>query len=170
MYRRRQRYFRSFPYRSSKTRYSNETMNSTNELEFTGAGSTNINPITLVPAISQQGVRKTKNYTLSLYCSVIGENSLEAPLQFVLVYVPEGTTASALNIGTNQATASLYEPNQNVILQGSILAGGSVVQRFSTRLARNLNSGDSVQLILQNPSGVQGNATLQTQLNYSIAY
>lgn len=168
MYRRRYRLTRSFSYRLPRTRYSNETMNSTNTLNFSGTGSTNLTPITLVSAISQQGVRKTKNYTLSLYCSQIGNTS--APLQFVLVYVPEGTTPSALSIGTNTATTSLYEPNQNVILQGSILAGGSLVQRFSTRLARNLNSGDSIQLIIQNPNGVSGEATLQTQLNYSIAY
>lgn len=168
MYRRRYRYPRSYSFRSSRTKYSNETMNSTNALTFTGSGSTNINPIKLVPSISQQGVRKTKNYTLSLYCSAIGEKSV--PLQFVLVYVPEGTTPSALTIGTDTATSSLYEPNQNVILQGSILAGGSIVQRFSTRLARNLNSGDSIQLIIQNPNGISGQATLQTQLNYSIAY
>lgn len=168
MYRRRYRLTRSLSVRVPRTRYSNETMNSTNTLNFTGTGSTNIQPIVLVNPISQQGVRKTKNYTLSLYCSKIGENT--PPLQFVLVYVPEGTTPSALNIGTNSATTSLYEPNQNVILQGSILAGGSIVQRFSTRLARNLNAGDSIQLIIQNPQGINGNATLQTQLNYSIAY
>lgn len=168
MYRRRQRWSRSYSYRSPRTRYSNETMNSTNQLSFTGTSTTNIDPIVLVPSISQQGVRKTKNYTLSLYCSQIGNNT--TPLQFVLVYVPEGTKPSALSIGANDATTSLYEPNQNVILQGSILAGGSLVQRFTTRLSRNLNSGDSIQLIIQNPSGISGQATLQTQLNYSIAY
>ena len=115
MYRRRYRVPRSYSYRAPRTRFSNETMNSTNTLNFTGTGTTNINPIVLVPSISQQGVRKTKNYTLSLYCSQIGENSV--PLQFVLVYVPEGTNPSALQIGTDQATSSLYEPNQNVILQ-----------------------------------------------------
>ena len=40
---------------------------------------------------------------------------------FVLIYVPQDQDVKAITRGTYQAPASLYEPNQNVIMSGYIV-------------------------------------------------
>ena len=163
---RRRRYLLS---RSSKTRYSNVTYaaisqfvnNQENQyvIQFTGA-------------TSVLGTRKCKNFTLSL-CS----NSI-VPFNFALVFVPEGTSPSQLHAGVSVSegvllAASLYEPNQNVILSGSFGGPNSTVEKFKTRLARNLNSGDRIVLIvkpLQYDPDSTDQVLVNAMVNYAISY
>ena len=160
-------YRRSY-YRSRVNKYSNETMalnvqsTSTVTAGFTFPQSDNPDPtigeikkgILVVPATTIMGNRKVKNFTMKL--SARGN---ESPIIGALVYVPEGTQPSDLT--TQLFTQSLYEPNQNVIMTFLLQpscdrdANGYVNKMFTpptttvtSRLARNLSSGDSIILVM----------------------
>lgn len=144
-------------------KYSNETSNITSSFSLT-AGSQIAAP--LISESSIQGVRKAKNFSLKiLYAGT-------APLMFVLVYVPEDQKVGSITRGTPQAPASLYEPNQNVIMSGYIVPNNSQAQTFRTRLARNLNSGDSIQIAIAcaSSSDTVNNADIGISLNYAITF
>lgn len=132
--------------------------------------------------ISQAGIggmRKTKNFTLN-----INVEDFNQPLFYALVYVPEGTRPSEITLGgaiNNDdpnnpflTSASLYEPNQNVILNGIIPANQSASVSKSTRMARNLNSGDSIVLVfrtLVQDAPIAADAIrLSCTLDYCISY
>lgn len=178
-------YRRSY-YRGRAGKYSNETIavNAQSTADLDSGESMTEEPITIVPATSVYGNRKAKNFTLRFTAKNTDDTIIG-----VLAYVPEGTTMSAPTVtGINQ---SLYEPNQNVIasfiippscrrnLDGSIAEDNSsspVV--VSTRLARNLNTGDAIQLALITPNGMHaGDGTQGVEpaivcgtINYSIKY
>lgn len=141
-----------------RTKYSNETFNITdantippNTLPVTAG-------VTVVNKANAHGMRKTKKFNISIV------NVLSIPLQYALVYVPQGTNISQLQTGTLENAVSIYEPNQNVILSG--LALPDIIINKSTRLARNLNSGDQIYLIFR-PIYSGG---ISATLNYSITY
>lgn len=176
MYRRsfRRSYRRSYSRPVQPVRYSNETYNVTFQYQWAATPTTA--SVTMIPASEVQGLRKTKNFTLNI--SQSPTTNAEGVVQFAssfiyaLVYVPAGTTANAITIGSGNAAASLYEPNQNVICSG-VCDSASGQLRISSRLARNLNSGDSVALILRptQTSGTAGNVTrASVTLNFAIAY
>lgn len=156
--RRTRRYSRSYKVQ----KYSNETYN------FVGSDqlSANGNAIPLVAPIESQGMRKCKNFTLTIACSA----QITVPLIYALVYVPQGTQASRLNVGENGAVVSLYEPNQNVILSGILSYSQEVPITKYSRLARNLNSGDSIQLIVRAVNGEAVSLDIAATLNYAISY
>lgn len=160
MYRRRY-------YRSKFGKYSNETccINAIATAHVAGGAtfptSANPNPqlgeiakgVLVVPATSMLGNRKVKNFTIKL--NAVGN---ESTIVGALVYVPDGTEPS--NLSTQVASQSLYEPNQNVICTFLIPpsctrdANGDLNQVFtppaitvSTRLARNLSSGDTIVMV-----------------------
>ncbi|QYM90072.1 hypothetical protein [Circoviridae sp.] len=176
------RYTRSGRYtrRLKTVKYSNETYNYAGSLQIHNAAQKGNWHQTLISAIDQQGVRKCKNFELSLTGSPFvpaagGEGpAIQAPIFYALVYVPQGTEASQINIGSPDACASLYEPNQNVILAG--VWPGDLKAPFTkkTRLARNLNSGDSIQLILAtstlNDAGGAYEKSVAVTLNYAISF
>lgn len=173
----RRRYFRGY---SKRLRYSNETMTQTGTFSTGSNPSSNITasgnygvfpPLQIVSQAVTQGIRKVKNFTLSIAPMIFNSDgdALTIPIRYALVYVPEGTNPSALQIGAG--VNSLYEPNQNVIMQGSFLSSNPY--RTYTRLARNLNSGDSIYLLMvANSNGSWGtnSATFGVNLNYAIAY
>lgn len=154
-------------YRTGRQRYSNET--TTIGFQMSGQINAGVNfpenetspgvvsdrGITVVPTATIQGTRKVKNITLK-----ITGQYLTAPVFCALVYVPEGTLPNALNLGNG---TSFYEPNQNVItsfvlpqtvqfnVSGTTteaIPTGQTTYTISTRLARNLASGDRVVLIM----------------------
>lgn len=88
-----------------------------------------------------------------------------------MVYVPQGTRFNQLQTGTIENATSIYEPNQNVILSGLTLPG--VITNKSTRLARNLNSGDQIYLIFR-PIYQNGDnpmpGGISATINYSITF
>lgn len=162
-YRRSSRYSR----RVKPVKYSNETY-CINDPSFAMPVEESYQAETVVVgSIEAAGVRKCKNFTITTNYS---NTEPPLPLYMALVYVPEGTTPNALNLGNPGAAASFYEPNQNVILTG-ILNPDNRAQTFRTRLARNLNAGDSIFLLLRSPvnQAFEG-AALAITVNYAIAF
>ena len=183
MYRRRA-YSRSYS-RVKKAKYSNETNTMGVGLESgsdEGAASrisayeARELAMLLIPASKNQGMRKAKNFDLSIQTS-----GMNVPVHFALVYVPEGQKPGKMNFpapysipddNVPAAPASLYEPNQNVIISGVLPTDTTNPIHFRTRLARNLNSGDAIYLCIE-PSFASEAHTyglLEAQLNYAICY
>lgn len=147
-------------------KYSSETYAGAANAQFLANG---LYKSTAIPQTDVLGTRKCKNFTLTI-CTKSNET---IPMYFALVFVPQGTNASNLNIGTNFADDALvptsyYEPNQNVIMQGFVDA--AQVYRFKTRLARNLNSGDTIQLIWRPFADFTANCLFSFTLNYAMSY
>lgn len=167
--------------RYKKVRYSNET--STFNIQTNIASqSTASFPLygaslgkTLVSAAQIQGTRKVKNMTLS-----ISTSQISVPILCTVIYVPQGTEAGSLSINPSGGPnpSSLYEPNQNVIMQfvlNPVYANGegSCVQRFKTRLARNLDSGDSIKLVMAPSTALAAdldNFKVSGTFNYAISF
>lgn len=155
-------------------RYSNETYNVTFQYQWAAVPTSQA--VTMIPASDVQGLRKVKNFTISISQSPTtnsqGVVQFASSFIYALVYVPAGTTANAITIGSGNAAASLYEPNQNVICSG-VCDSASGQLRISSRLARNLNSGDSIALVFRptHTTGTEGNNTrASVTLNFAIAY
>lgn len=187
---RRRRYTR----RVKAVKYSNETYNCPCFVNCTDVTSTDPNPniFTMIAHIEQLGTRKCKNFELSLTRDVPynytisgsgastqytkGEAAIAQPLLWALVYIPQGTSARPLQVGSSTAAASLYEPNQNVIISGIIPTEIKSVYRFKTRLARNLNSGDQIALVIRPLEEYAGDGThkvfntVLANLNYAISF
>ena len=144
-------------------KYSNETYNITNTISIASGG---FIYTPLVSASDVQGVRKAKNFTLKVFYAG------NTPLMFVLAYVPEDQKPQAINRGSSTGAVSLYEPNQNVIMSGYIVPNNNQAQTFRTRLARNLNSGDSVQIAIACASATDSvtSADIGISLNYAITF
>ena len=126
-------------------------------------------PLNLVPATQTAGMRKAKNFTLSMQYT-----PFDAPVAFALVYVPEGQEPQPINRAawstSETAPTSLYEPNQNVILQGLLPTTCNGRLEFRTRLARNLNSGDTIYLVLRSIDDFTEAPAFSCQLNFAICY
>lgn len=169
-YRRSGRYTR----RLKTVKYSNETYNMADDWNY-ASGTAEIN-VPVVSAINQQGVRKCKNFEFSCSSSPFlyddKSGAFNAPVFWALVYVPQGTTPNQIQLGSGTATASLYEPNQNVIMSGVIPADNQAIYRVRTRLARNLNSGDAIYIIFRAAANPPQAATksLAFALNYAISF
>lgn len=137
----RRRYGRRYRRTYKVQKYSNETSTGVLQYEIP----VNITPpteaCTVIDNINAQGMRKVKNFSFQCY------NESAYPVAWALVYIPEGTRPSALGHPTDGTSVSLYEPNQNVILSGVIQDTDGIVTK-RTRLARNLNSGDCVVLVV----------------------
>lgn len=106
--------------------------------------------IICVPAVTVQGMRKVKHLEVTLAADA------RAICVWALVYVPQVDIALPnLTLNTNNAT-SLYEPNQFVMMSGTtdFIAG---TLRFRTPMARNLNSGDAIVLLIRNITDVDVN-------------
>lgn len=176
---RRSRYTVARPLRTTK--YSNETYGSQVTLTNTSPSGFGRSNIELVPNISGTlGTRKVKNFTLRFLSeeTLIKDSDSEiidtvrAKIAFLLVYVPEGTSASTIQFGNNSPALSIYEPNQNVIMSG--LIDSNQTYSFKTRLARNLSAGDTIALILvdltQPASGNSTNSDITFEINYAISF
>ena len=64
-------------------------------------------------------------------------------MYWALVYVPQGTSAGNINVIT-----SATNPNQFVMNCGVVDADAGPI-RFSSPLARNLNDGDAIVLLMR---------------------
>lgn len=121
------------------------------------------------------GTRKIKNITIKflvedcLYHHTAGDTKEKGMIAWALVYVPEGTNPADFTWGSNAGIASFYEPSQNVIMSGYATSDQPVVAK--TRLARNLNSGDTIGLIIMdmNYAVVAGEA-LDTAVSFMVNY
>ena len=93
----------------------------------------------VVPATTTQGMRKVKHLTVSMTAAL----ETTTPFFWALVFVPQGYNANVLF----SEAGSIYEPNQFVMACGLVDPDAGPI-RIRSPIARNLNSGDSVQLIL----------------------
>lgn len=178
-------YRRSY-YTKRGGKYSNETMcfNAQVTSNVDGGVPFSEDPIVLVPATNVMGNRKVKNFTVK-----VTANFNDDVIIGVLAYVPEGTTMSKPLVSGD--IQSLYEPNQNVIAtfvippncvrspNGDLTSASAPTQIVvSNRLARNLNTGDTICLCLISPNGLtagdgSGTAppcTICGTVNYAIKY
>lgn len=146
-------------------KYSNETFAFGQSLSYTQTDAW----VLVSKSTDVLGTRKAKNFTLTF---ITGNNY---PFLFALVFVPEGTQPSPLNVGSQVTSnylisTSMYNPNQNVILQGIIsgYTGGPI--RYKTRLARNLSSGDQIVLVMKPLIEYEGEVDVIGTVNYAISY
>lgn len=158
-YRRTGRYSR----RLKTVKYSNETMCASKDVN-------GYTKMTLIAATTIQGMRKCKNFELKINVDPNAAEPSNNAIIYALVYVPENTQAGQLFLGDTDAS-NLYQPSQNIIMSGYAKPGNSIVNINRTRLARNLNQGDSIQLVLLPvQSMVDGIYAVSVTLNYAITY
>lgn len=159
---------RAFATRIRGPRYSNETPSISDITVFAANVATQLH-VTVIPPANIQGVRKVKNFTLR-----IAWDPLPLPMAWALVYCPEGTVAqvSALTVGNVAQPVRLYESNQNVISSGILSAGrASTSPAMQSRLARNLQSNDSIVLLCVNLRPTpQFNFADCINMNFAITY
>lgn len=165
-YRRQTRY----PRRVKAVKYSNETATCYYSIPTDVASGTNYSR-TIIAATDTQGMRKVKNFTLNTsFAQIIDVSSPPVNILWALVYVPGGTSVSQIAPPTGDTVLSLYEPNQNVIMSG-LLTPNQPPQVVRSRLARNLNSDDSIVLVICPDRDVGTLASdITCSLNYAITY
>lgn len=123
--------------------------------------------VEVVPSDSTQGVRKAGKFTVSL--SLPGKEN-DGILYWALVYVPAGNTVNHL-FATASTSPPLYQPSQNVLASGMNDTNAGPVRIYSP-LFKNLNTGDSIYLLVATIAG-QGiiqNAPIQGLVRYAICY
>jgi len=123
---------------------------------FVADGGTSTSQV-IVPPTTLEGMRKVKHLTVNL------TSMTESTFYWVLAYVPQGTTAAAINL---TSTAGMYEPNQFVLNCGIIDTNAGPI-RLSTPLARNLNDGDAIYLIVLPNTG--SNVSIYGTVRYAIS-
>ena len=100
--------------------------------------------IEVVPASEIEGMRKVKHLTVS--CSAEVDTG---SFYWALVYVPQGTTPGNITVNIVTGTGGMYEPNQFVMNCGVVDPSAGPI-RFSSPVARNLNDGDAIYLLVRN--------------------
>lgn len=158
-YRRTGRYSR----RLKTVKYSNETASWSGDINTNYA-------INMIAGTNIQGMRKCKNFELKIFASA-SSNIAPANVQYIyaLVYVPQNTEPGLLTLGTAENSAALYQPDQNIIMSGCVNMNGTVTIN-RTRLARNLNSGDAIGLILKPIDLTAGTIKTTVTLNYAMTF
>lgn len=165
----RRRRSRRSVYRPLKTaKYSNETFSFQQQISTYTQNEQY--PVLVSKSTDVLGTRKAKNFTINFLSS-----SAQIPFLFALVFVPEGTAPSPLTWGSAVdsgylISASMYNPNQNVILSGITAGFNQGVTRLKTRLARNLNSGDRIVLVMKPLGTFTDPIVVCGTVNYAISY
>ena len=116
--------------------------------------------VTITDPTDLQGMRKVKHFDITF-----SAGSADEPVAYALVYVPEGRDPLPLLLrGAGQA-GPLYAANQDVIACGVLdFTGGPC--RIRSHLARNLNSGDRIFLLVGTYTGI--NISLIANIRYAI--
>lgn len=123
--------------------------------------------IPIVQSTTQEGVRKAKNLSISIATPATDNpnNALNNQYYWALIYNPEGTTPNEL-----ASTGQLYQPSQYVISSGIVTAEQGKI-RISSRLARNLNQGDSIYLLIgTNSNYLSTSDEVSTRFYYLVRY
>lgn len=120
------------------------------------------NQIEIVPATTTEGVRQVARMTITL--TTINDNT--RPVFWALVYIPEGTIASALF--PNSTT--LFNPSNYVLSSGvSDPTAGPI--RISSRIRKNLNASDRIFLLTAVQKGAATDLVAYNGLvRYAIKY
>ena len=98
----------------------------------------------LVPATTLEGMRKVKHLMVNLTI----DPDAAGPMWWAIVYVPQGTSVGAINVTTSSAATGMYEPNQFVMNCGIADPTAGPI-RFGSPIARNLNDGDAIALVVR---------------------
>ena len=121
-------------------------------------------PIDIVPPVSFEGMRKVKHITVSFAST--GNNS--TPIYYAIVYIPQGYSSVPLAIPVNGGAVNNYSANQFVLSSGVLEFDGGPL-RISSRLSKNLNSGDRIGLILATAASYdQATQEIYMQCRYAI--
>ena len=105
-------------------------------------------------------MRKVKHLTVS--CSAEADTG---SFYWALVYVPQDYLGNiTVNIVTG--TGGMYEPNQFVMNCGVVDPSAGPI-RFSSPVARNLNDGDSIYLLVRNTNNTTA-VTYNAVVRYAI--
>ena len=147
---RRYRYKRYF---GNKDKYSHETTNIQtpwmNNWTLVPSTSAEIAPsrqftIPIIPPTDVQGMRKVKHITASFSC----DNKVYSNVvYYYIVYVPQGYQPQPVSVPAIGNAVNGYSANQFIMGSGVLdFEGGPC--RIRSSLSRNLNSGDSIVLIL----------------------
>ena len=91
-------------------------------------------------------MRKVKHLTVNLTAAT------DAQMYWALVYVPQATAPGPIQVSTSATTPGMYEPNQFVMNCG-VVDGNAGPIRFTSPLARNLNDGDAIYLLIRPTAG-----------------
>lgn len=124
----------------ARDKYSVETTAGTLSPSGTNANGLHQATAVLVPSTTIQGMRKVKHLTIEI------TSAPNEDYYWAVVYVPQGTSANALFATTQTISGSLYEPNQFVLASGLMTANNP--HRITTPVSRNLNSGDSINIVV----------------------
>ena len=122
--------------------------------------------VDIVAAIGAQGKRKCKNFDINLALQQ-NANQIGTLIYYALVYVPSTTTAGTIS---NSTGTEYYSPPNNVIAAGIYDCDEGTGFRIRTRLARNLNSGDAIQLVMRASSSSTSTINLQGVVSYVVAF
>lgn len=167
--RRTRRYSRAA---ANRAKYSIETTTSNTGMTSLAVDGTSLYGVApVVAATTIQGMRKVKHMQVSVclqHSAAAQTVAGGAPILWALVYVPQGQAT----IPAPSTAGSIYEPNQFVIASGIADADAGPI-RINTPLARNLNSGDSIQLTYRLLNGAavgtaDPNAAIVTMVRYAI--
>ena len=150
------KYYKKKYYRGNRDKYSVEQQ--AGQLDIPAAAQAYA---TVVPSTAIQGMRKVKHLTISV-AGDESSSSMTPPSSsyWALVYVPQGTQPNTMNL---TGTTGMYEPNQFVMNCG-VFDFSAGPTRIRSPLSRNLNSGDSIVLIMSNPN------TSQRTVHYVVRY
>ena len=120
--------------------------------------------IPIIPPANFQGMRKVKHITFSI-CNPTSSNE-ELALIYAIVFVPQGYAPQQIIMPNYGYAQNNYESNQFIMSTG-VIDFSAGPNRIRTRLSRNLNSGDSIYLILATPNLGTGGGLL-AQVSYAI--
>ena len=148
---RRYRYKRYF---GNKDKYSHETTNIQtpymSSWTLVPSSDASIAPsrqftIPIIPPTDVQGMRKVKHITASFTCDNKTYNNV---VYYYIVYVPQGYQSQPVSVPAIGNAVNGYSANQFIMGSGVLdFEGGPC--RIRSPLSRNLNSGDSIVLILE---------------------
>lgn len=119
--------------------------------------------IVCVPATTIEGMRKVKHITISL---AENSNGGVGHIYWALVYVPAGYTPNNLTLPNPNAGGALYEPN-GFVMNAGCMDTQAGPHRISSPIAKNLNSGDSIYLLL-GAVGLVSTMSLTGLIRYAI--
>ena len=150
------------------TRKNYQSVNTSCKIDLSQLGASGQKEYIVVNGLNTQGVRKVKNFSISLngYWKTQGLGT-PSPLTYLLVYIPSGITTPTVP-NPSSDPSELYPANQYVILQGNF--NSKKPKLSSNKLARNLNSGDEIKLIIKNPVSSAQAGEILVNINYAIAY
>jgi len=120
--------------------------------------------IPIIPSVAFQGMRKVKHLTISI-CNTASSTE-DLALLYSIAFVPQGYEPQTISVPNYGYAQNNYQSNQFIMSSGVIdFSAGPA--RIRTRLSRNLNSGDSIILLLATPNLNAGSALL-AQVSYAI--